>query len=163
MKSFTTGLVGLFLLILPAHAHEEVRHATAHVHGTGELFLELSGKTLSMTLSAPRANFSPTRAEGFIPENFLGLPDNAGCTDDNLVLDTGEADHHQDGGTDMSEHADYVVTAQWTCTRPEKLDQISLKLFETYGGFDTVKVIFFTDDNSVAKSANARQAVISRP
>lgn len=163
MKSFTTGLFGLFLLASPAHAHEEVRQAAAHVHGSGELFLELNGKILTMTLSAPRANFSPTQAEGFKPRSFLTLPDTAGCTDDNLVLDTGEAGHHEDHGTNTSEHADYMVTAQWTCTRPEKLDQVTLSFFETYGGFDTVKVIFFTEDNSVAKSANVRHSVISRP
>lgn len=189
MKHLIAALTTTSLIAAPCLAHEDtVRHAAAHVHGKGDAFLALTGDELIFDLAGPKANFVLANGEiSELGENALPaisdlftVPASAGCQLDEMVLEefqTGgdhhdeESDHHDeehDGhedhdSHDHSGHSDIVISVVMTCDKPKAIDHITLNVFETYGGFDEVNLVFAVEDEMLATTLKKGQSKVKRP
>lgn len=198
VTSCIVGLSGAFSASVLAH--EPVRSASAHVHGTGDAFINLSGNELFIQLSGPKANFALPGGEYDLSsqelEDFVTLPSSAKCTLEGVELElTGEFDveehhdhddddhehgddhahndddHGDDHGDDHAHddhdshegHADILLSLTADCAKPDKIKSITLSLFDTFEGFETVNVVFNTDSGAEAKTVSSASDKISRP
>lgn len=181
MTPLIPGLTGLLLLVASAHG-DDVRHASAHTHGVGEAILTLQGETLSLQMYAPLANFSgrdetsttsANSIDNLTADLVVDLPESANCTVSTFQaqIDNGTDEHHHaedqheadDDHSGHSGHADVLVTLNATCTKPDKIRNITFTLFDTWSGFTTLKTTFLTETGATAKSLTKASSKISRP
>lgn len=192
MKHLLAALTTTSLIALPSLAHEDtVRHAAAHTHGKGDAFLALTGDELIFDLAAPKANFVLANGEGStIDEDDLPavsdlftVPASAGCELDEMVMEEFQAgagsydsesndhehgdhehdDHEQHESHDHSGHSDLMISVVMTCDKPKAIDHITLNLFETYGGFEEVNLVFAVEDEMLATTLKKGQSKVKRP
>ena len=84
------------------------------------------------------------------------------------------ADHHEDDAhADHSahhaeaaapvEHANFLVTFEAECERPDRLSSVNFVVFEALPGFETLQTTFMTDGGADATTLSASNATMSRP
>lgn len=148
------------------HAHEEHDHdhdhdhgsLAAHEHGVGSLNLVVDGDEVTIELDSPADNllgfeYLPTtdadkakvkalRAQLTDAEALFVFPAAAGCSVEEVELDSplfdavaDEHEHEHEHAEKSSEaHSDIQAHFHFTCTQAAELDQIQVALFSAFPG-----------------------------
>jgi hypothetical protein len=151
----------LVCLSCPAWSHEdddhehEYRERGAHVHGVAELNLAIEGESILVELATPAMNIlgfehlprnaeereTLERAAALLEdgERWLRLPEAAGCRLDGGRVESGLL---RDPGSTGSEHADghseFHVRYRFHCENPERVDTVTVKLFDEFPGMESI-------------------------
>ena len=174
MKRFIClTLLGLFATQL----HAEETKATheqhgAHEHGVATLAIAVSKDGAEIVLESPAANlvgFEHTARTDEEKQKLLAatqtlqagdklftLSPDAGCKLDNAAISSNvEGDNAKDHEAGES-HSDIDVTWSYSCSKPEALTSIGIKLFSAFpNGFTKLKAEWVTDKGASAKELNA--------
>jgi hypothetical protein len=152
------------------HDHGEHRQHGAHVHGIGKLNIVLEGKEVHVELDSPAANIvgfehQPRSAEDRAAleravntlregERLFLFSREAGCRQEKAVVESSllagaNKDHHDHGHDHGAKdkdhdhahvHADIRVEYHFECSRPERVDQLVVELFEAFPGTERLDV-----------------------
>ena len=167
MKYFFAYTFCVFYFLFECYAQSSL---DAHVHGEAELNIVFEGQKLLVELESPSFNLvgfehEPKTLEQKnlvkktieLLENFksvANLSEEASCN----IIDTkvstsmkgveeGLGEHHEDEHhedehqhSEKEIHSEFFATYFLTCTRPENLKSIELKLFSTFGLMEEVDV-----------------------
>ena len=177
MKRF--ALFTIASLCFATHLHAEETKATheqhgAHEHGVATLAIAISKDGAEIVLESPAANlvgFEHTARTDEEKQKLLAatqtlqagdklftLSPDAGCKLDNAAISSnieGESDKDHDHEAGES-HSDIDVTWSYSCSKPEALTNIGIKLFSAFpNGFTKLKTEWVTDKGASAKELNA--------
>ena len=174
---------------LPTVAGEYHQHGI-HAHGVGSLNMAREGAEIHIELDSPAANLvgfehTPrTRTEHELLKTALNrlkdgarlflFPGNADCQFMGSEVDTPLMNHgsgrhhthqehhsHQDSHEHAADsHADITATYRFTCSHPERLDRVTVKLFEAFPMTERLRVQFITEQRQGAAELNASQPVL---
>ncbi len=72
------------------------------------------------------------------------------------------SDHHAEVATPV-EHANFLVTFEAECERPDRLSSVNFVVFEALPGFETLQTTFMTDGGADATTLSASNPTMSRP
>lgn len=180
MKRFIClTLLGLFATQL----HAEETKATheqhgAHEHGVATLAIAVSKDGAEIVLESPAANlvgFEHTARTDEEKQKLLAatqtlqagdklftLSPDADCKLDNAAISSNvegdnAKDHEAKADHEAGEsHSDIDVTWSYSCSKPEALTSIGIKLFSAFpNGFTKLKAEWVTDKGASAKELNA--------
>ncbi|MDF1678948.1 DUF2796 domain-containing protein [Ponticaulis sp.] len=75
------------------------------------------------------------------------------------------ADHHENHAEAATpvEHANFLVTFEAECERPDRLSSVNFAVFEALPGFETLQTTFMTDGGADATTLSASNPTMSRP
>ncbi len=152
------------------HSDEPIRQAEAHFHGNAALAFALDGAALSVELDTPLYNltgfeYAPQTPEEVStvqsvqallaqPGGLFSFNAEAGCTareQSQTVQLLTEADDH-DHDHDESDHAadthrDTVIEYLFDCSSPDRLNEITVRLFEHFPRFEELDAVYL-DQNT---------------
>ena len=76
-----------------------------------------------------------------------------------------EAEHHEHHAeaTTPVEHANFLVTFEAECERPDRLSSVNFAVFEALPGFETLQTTFMTNGGADATTLSASNPTMSRP
>lgn len=79
--------------------------------------------------------------------------------------DEEHADHHEHHAEAAApvEHANFLVTFEAECERPDRLSSVNFAAFEALPGFETLQTTFMTDGGADATTLSASNPAMSRP
>lgn len=77
-------------------------------------------------------------------------------------MDHDDEDGHHDED-DHTGHQDFLLSGKMTCAAPDKLKSVELTLFETFTGFESLNVVFTTDDDMLATTLGPNKTKVNRP
>ena len=175
---------------IPAGSAGQHRQHGAHLHGTGRLNLALDGRAIYVELESPAANivgFEHTPASeaehSAVDDAVAVLKDGdrlfrfnetAGCRLQDAKIasalirthherhEHADAEAHEHNGEHEGEgHADFVASYHFECTRPERLEQLTIDVFSAFVGTQRLKVQFVLDDRQGAAELNASDHVVN--
>ncbi len=153
----TLSLLGALSLALSAHAHDHHHHEAnpaAHQHGIGELSIAIDGQQLHLELTtpaddllgfehAPQSTADHAKVAALMstlrqPQQLFSLPEKAGCQLDASSLHSPlfpAAEQPEPAETVAEQgHADVQAHYRYTCTHPEQLRYLEIKLFTRFPG-----------------------------
>lgn len=175
------SLASLALLSGTAFAHE------AHVHGVGKLDVALEGNTLSLHLDSPLVNLvgfehaansakdrQAVQAMSKTLRNAAAvfvISAAAGCKASTVKLVSAALDPALLGetaakpaaaGADAHDgHADLDADFVFTCSAPERLQRIDVKLFDAFKGFQSIDVQLVTAKRQGAAKLTPSSATLN--
>lgn len=140
-------LAGLATLVASGAA---AQHA-AHEHGVSRLDLALEGGTLAIEMRLPGADLTgfehvartPEETEAVArtlailrdPASVFTLPADARC-----ALKQVEAETEQEAGG----HSEFHVRYGFTCTAPDRLSHLEVRLFDRFAGMHEIEARYLT-------------------
>ncbi len=147
---------------------DEMAGGQAHVHGTGELAAVLEGNDLTISLQAPLDSF--------------GLPEAAPETDEQTALMDQARLKLQDplgavslpvdaacifSGSDVvfsysGDHGEAALDYSFRCARPDALDAIEIRLFDTYDDLEEIDAVFIAGASQNAATLDASRTSLTR-
>lgn len=168
-------LLLLTAYLSPVVAEEHRQHG-AHVHGVGELNVVVENTRLQIELDGPAVNLlgfehAPnTREQRETLRRTLArlkqgaelyvMPASAACRQVDVNVhtaldeherphgdDTHHSDHDEDHSHEHGEHTDIEAMWHFTCTQPEALDSIRIRLFDAFPMMQRLQVQFITPDH----------------
>ena len=171
------------------HAKDEQRQHGAHVHGIGTLNIVLEGTEVHVELDSPAANIvgfehQPRSAEdrAALERAVTTLRDgdrlflfsrDAGCrqekaTVESDMLKAADKEHHHhdhDHGAKNKEHddqghADIRVEYQFECSRPDRVEQLVVELFEAFPGTERLDVQYVIGSRQGAAELTAARHLL---
>ena len=145
------------IAITATHGIAETRHASTHVHGTGQLNFAIDGQQIQLELTAP--GFDILGFESLNTENqkrqlqtalkqlktspLWSFPTNAGCT---LV----KADSQVAGDHDGHDHLDISATYVYQCQHMDKLNVLTTSYFKQFANAAKLSVQGITTNNQIS-------------
>jgi hypothetical protein len=170
------------------HAHDEHRQHGAHVHGIGRLNIVLEGSEVHIELESPAANIvgfehQPKSAEdrAALERAVKTLRDgdrlflfsrDAGCRQEKAVVESGllegaDKDHHdhghEHGARDKDHeaaHADIRVEYHFECSRADRVEQLTVELFEAFPGTERLDVQYVIGSRQGAAELNSARHLL---
>ena len=162
------------------HDNSEHKQHEAHVHGKAEMNILIDEKTFIFELNSPALNFL-----GFehVPEtneeketlkqvnkmlldykNVISIP-GINCKESQIEIsapygnDKEEHGHHH-GEDHDDDHSEYYLFYSIACEDINNIEQIKIKLFDNFRGFESVNVkwTYFTDAGSL--EATEKQKIV---
>lgn len=71
-------------------------------------------------------------------------------------------EHHAEVATPV-EHANFLITFEAECERPDRLSSVNFVVFEALPGFETLQTTFMTDGGADATTLSESNPTMSRP
>jgi len=154
------------------------RAATSHAHGGAELAIAQDGSILTIELDSPLYNLlgfehSPQDAQQQerveVTESRLSevqtlfeFNGESGCkavSDRAVNLGLSE-----DAVDEEDDHADVVLSYEFSCDQPEELTSITVKLFDYFENLDEIDLVFLGPSIQLQKTlvANDNRAILTR-
>ncbi len=182
MKSFVPRTIAIVLTLYGAAALT----GKPHVHGVGTLQLVLEGNHLHVELSLPAMDVvgfehtpktaeqrdAVTKAVALLKDSghVIEPPAAAGCTtapgrvESALLEDQQDHEHeHEHEHADGEAHADFDVTYQFDCRRPEALSPLAVTLFQHLPRLEKLDVQSVTPGGQRSQQLTPGQTSISLP
>jgi Protein of unknown function (DUF2796) len=131
--------------------------AAAHEHGRAALAAALDGKSLTVAVESPLANFGLAETVDTaslnaidVASKLITLVDGASCTRARTVLD----------GQRSGDHGSVLLTAEWTCSAPQDLSGVTFSGFGNYPGFELLDAIYAGPDSQNAAILTADEPTL---
>ena len=181
-KKIIIILVVFFSTAVYANEDGDSKHEQheAHVHGKAEMNILIDEKTFIFELNSPALNFLGFEHEPETNEeketvnqvskmlldykNIISIP-GMNCEKSQIEIsvpygDEKEEDGHHHGENDDDEHSEYYLFYSIACKDINNIEQINIKLFDNFPGFESVNVkwTYFTDAGSL--EATKEQKII---
>jgi ABC-type Zn2+ transport system substrate-binding protein/surface adhesin len=169
------------------HSHDEHRQYGAHVHGIGKLNIVLDGDEVHIELDSPAANIvgfehQPRSAEDRAAleraartlrdgDRLFLFSRDAGCRQEKATVESDmleAADKKQRGyehGSEKMEHDDHAhadirVEYRFECSRPDRVEQLVVELFEAFPGTERLDVQYVIGSRQGAAELNSARHVL---